>query len=70
MSDFKPLTFLEQSLLLDRLVSRTAMHDGAPADTVMVLDNEDAKALVHLSMRLARLAPYQDRIERLVMGGK
>jgi hypothetical protein len=68
MSGFKPLTFMEQSLLLDRLIARTVMRDGEPADTVMVVDNEDAKALVHLSMRLARLAPYQDRIERLVMG--
>jgi hypothetical protein len=68
MSGFKPLTFMEQSLLLDRLIARTVMRDGEPADTVMVVDNEDAKALVHLSMRLARLAPYQDRIERMVMG--
>jgi hypothetical protein len=59
---------MEQSQLLDRLLRRGVMRDGAAADAVLVLSAEDAADLDHLSMRLARLAPYQGRIEKMVMG--
>jgi hypothetical protein len=67
MSDFVALTFLEQSLLIDRILLRAKMHDDKPADALLVLSAEDARHLDHLSMRLARLAPFQEQIEKLVM---
>lgn len=67
MSSRSPLSFLEQSRLLDRLLVRTVMQDGSPGDAILVLDLEDAAHLDHLAKRLARMAPHQDEIANLVM---
>lgn len=67
MSSTSPLSLIEQSQLLDRLLVRTLLRDGSTGDTVLVLSPEDAAALDHLSQRLARMAPFQGQIERMVM---
>lgn len=64
-----PLTMQEQANLIDRLVARTVMHGGKIAgETIIALSEEDANDLVHLSMRLARMVPHEERIRRIVMG--
>jgi len=59
----------EQADLIDRLVARTVMHGGKIAgETIIALSEDDANDLHHLSLRLGRMAPVEDRIRRLVMG--
>ena len=67
----KPMSLGEQARLLERLVGRCVMHDGDVADEArIVITREDADALTFLSERLLRMAPYQQRIEKLVRYGE
>jgi len=63
------LTIYQQMELVDRLVARCAMRSGALADTTtLTLTAEEAHDLHHLSIRLQRLAPYENQIRKVVMG--
>ena len=64
-----PLSILEQARLLDRLVARCVTIDGDLAGrSTLGLSADDADDLHHLAIRLHRLAPYEDRIRKVVMG--
>lgn len=64
------LTLLEQADFLLALWDRTFMRsDGAPAASVtMTLTREDGDTLAAIGHRLARMAPHQSEIVRLVTG--
>lgn len=66
-----PLTLREQAEMLDRIVARCVLRDGSlSGETTMVLDRKTADDLHHLAMRLERMAPYQENIEKLVRYGR
>ncbi len=63
------LSIRGQMELLDSLVARCAMRSGDLAEeTTLVLTAQEAHDLHHLSIRLQRLWPFEDRIKKLVMG--
>lgn len=65
----KPLSMLEQSELLDELVGRSIMRDGAfSSETILVINSQTVDDLVHLAGRLRRMSHHQTKIEKLVMG--
>lgn len=66
----RPLSIWEQAHMVDQLVARCVMADGDIAGSAtLTIDKETAENLHHLAMRLQRLAPHEERIKRMVMGG-
>ena len=64
----EPLSMLAQSDLIDTLIGRCVMRDGAAAgETLLFIDSETLDDLVHLANRLRRLALFEDRIRAMVM---
>ena len=71
MTDPAILTLRDQAHLIDALVARCVMRDGEVAgEAVLVLDETTVGQLHHLAMRLERMAPYQNDIEKLVRYGR
>lgn len=57
---------LAQSDLIDTLIGRCVMRDGAAAsETLLFIDSETLDDLVHLANRLRRLALFEDRIRAM-----
>jgi hypothetical protein len=62
-------TIQEQADFLYLLRSRCTMSTGAVAGrTLLTLERDDVEMLEGLRARLARMAPFEDQIRRVVMG--
>lgn len=65
----KPMSMREQSEFLDYLVRSNKMADGTPAgDSWLRMTREQMATVSGIQSRLERMAPYEDKIKRLVMG--
>ncbi|MFK0382664.1 hypothetical protein [Agrobacterium sp. NPDC090273] len=65
----KPLSMLEQSELIEELIGRCTMRNGAfSQETVLVINGPTVDDLAHLASRLRRMSHHQTRIEKMVMG--
>lgn len=64
-----PLTLLEQGELLEALANRCVCHDGTVAEeSFLSITKQEAEDLIQLCRRLYFMAPFQNRIEKLVRG--
>lgn len=62
-----PLTLQGQADLIDYLLRRAMMSDGAPAkEAWMLLTTEDRADLEALRDRLRRMVPFENQIRKLV----
>lgn len=67
MTEKRILSIWEQAAMIDRIVDRCTMHDGSLAgEATIVIDKETAEHLHHLSIRLERLAPHEERLKQMV----
>lgn len=65
----KPLSMMEQSEFLDYLVRSNKMADGNPAgDSWVRMTREQMTTISGIQSRLERMAPYEEKIRRLVTG--
>lgn len=67
--DRKPLDMTQQADLLEEITSRCLLMDGSVAsETTKLLRKQDVLDLIHLTLRLRRMAPHSKAIEKMVMG--
>lgn len=65
----KPPTIYEQSDFLDYLIRSGKMADGSQAGERWVrLTREQTEMLLSIQQRLERMAPFEDKIRKLVTG--
>lgn len=65
----QPPTIAEQAEFLDYLLRSGKMTDGRdPGERWIRLTREQAAELAGIQARLERMAPYEDKIKRLVTG--
>lgn len=63
-----PLSLEQQGLLMEDIVRRCTMRDGATAgEAVLMLTADDVGHLRDLEARLKRMARHEDAIRELVM---
>lgn len=69
MTARQPMTIQQQAEFIDYLVKRCHMSDGAVAkETYMLVEASDVDDLKAIADRLARMAPHEQEIRRVVTG--
>lgn len=69
MDDRRRLSLDEQADYVDRIINRCTMRDGEPAgETTLYINKLDIQTLDDIAARLRRMAPFEEKIRRLVTG--